>query len=83
MQPNSGMPDGAITGELQAHTPDALTERVTEYEATLDAHIAETRTQLASLPDRPDTQAQRKVRLMCPSEPVTSPAALASVRSRS
>jgi hypothetical protein len=57
-----GMPDGAITGELQAHSPEALTERITEYEATLDAHIDQTREQLASLPPtRPETQAQRRV----------------------
>ena len=55
------MPDGAIVSEFQAHTPDALTERITEYQATLDAHIAGTRKELASLPDRPETPARRRV----------------------
>ena len=56
------MPAGALTGELQAHSPDALTEQITEYEATLDQHIADTRAELASLPpDRPETPGRRKV----------------------
>jgi hypothetical protein len=57
-----GKPEGALTGELQAHSPEALTKQITEYETTLDGHIAETRAKLATLPpSRPETPDQRKV----------------------
>lgn len=56
-----GMPDGALIGEFQAHSPDALTERITEFQATLGAHIADTRKELANLPDRPETPARRRI----------------------
>lgn len=56
------MPAGALTAELQAHSPDALTERITEYQATLDQHITDTRKELASLPPgRPETPGRRNV----------------------
>jgi hypothetical protein len=57
-----GKPEGALTGELQAHAPQALTKQITEYETTLDGQIAETRAKLATLPHgRPGTPDQRKV----------------------
>jgi hypothetical protein len=55
------MPEGALTGELQAHSPDALTHDITQFEATLDAHMTGTRQELATLPDRPETPDRRRI----------------------